>query len=119
MKTTIENSNRPESTSTDVAIPVSAASERRPSAAVGFKAQSMVAPWSTWANRFVVAAIIQGAIATGITAFLLYDATYDSPGAARIVAAGGAGTWLTVGFLGFLILGPLASAVTSLFYQHL
>ena len=119
MKKSNGNSSRPESTTKDVTVPITAASERRPSTVVGFKGEFILAPWSKWANRFVVAAIIQGAIATGITAFLLYDATYDTPGAARTVAAGGAGTWLTVGYLGFLILGPLACAVTSLFYQHL
>jgi len=93
--------------------------DRRPSTVVGFRPESMLAPWSQWANRFIIAAIVQGAIAVGVSAFLLYDALYDAPGAAKIVAAGGAGTWLTVGYLGFLILGPLAAAVTSLFYQHL
>ncbi len=74
---------------------------------------------SKWANRFVVAAIIQGALAAGVTAYLLYDAVYQTPGSARIVAGGGAGTWLTVGYLGYIMLGPLAAAVTSLFYQHI
>ncbi|HZY47134.1 MAG TPA: hypothetical protein VFE96_04985, partial [Candidatus Bathyarchaeia archaeon] len=40
-------------------------------------------------------------------------------GPARIVAGGSAGTWLTVGYLGYIMLGPLAAAVTALFYQHL
>src|SRR5256712_11727248 len=31
----------------------------------------------------------------------------------------GGGTWLTVGYLGYIMLGPLAVAVTALFYQHL
>jgi hypothetical protein len=75
--------------------------------------------WSKWANRWIIAAIAQGALATGATAFLLYDSQYGTPGAAKIVAGGGAGNWLTVGYLGFIIFGPLAAAVTSLFYQHL
>jgi hypothetical protein len=75
--------------------------------------------WSKWANRWIIAAIAQGALAAGLTAFLLYDAKYGNPGAAKIVAGGGAGNWLTVGYLGFIIFGPLAAAVTSLFYQHL
>lgn len=79
----------------------------------------MTAPWSRWANRFVIAAIVQGALAASATAFLLYDSQYGTPGAAKIVAGGGAGNWLTVGYLGFIIFGPLAAAVTSLFYQHL
>ena len=95
------------------------ASERRPSTVVGFKPDSMTAPWSKWANRWIIAAIAQGALAAGLTAFLLYDAKYGNPGAAKIVAGGGAGNWLTVGYLGFIIFGPLAAAVTSLFYQHL
>ncbi len=95
------------------------ASDRRPSTVVGFKADAAMAPWSKWANRFVIAAIIQGALAAAATAFLLYDSQYGTPGAAKIVAGGGAGNWLTVGYLGFIIFGPLAAAVTSLFYQHL
>jgi hypothetical protein len=95
------------------------ADERRPSTIVGFKADPLLAPWSKWANRFVIAAIVQGALAAAATAFLLYDSQYGTPGAAKIVAGGGAGNWLTVGYLGFIIFGPLAAAVTSLFYQHL
>src|SRR5438128_10277493 len=63
--------------------------------------------------------IVQGALAAGVTSYLLYDAVYGSPGPARIVAGGSAGTWLTVGYLGYILLGPLAAAVTALFYQHL
>ncbi len=74
---------------------------------------------SKWANRWVIAAIIQGALAAGVTAYLLYDAVYQTPGAARIVAGGSAGTWLTVGYLAYIMFGPLAAAVTSLFYQHI
>jgi hypothetical protein len=79
--------------------------------------------WSKWANRWIIAAIAEGALAAGATAFLLYDSQYPivsgAGGAAKYVAGGGAGNWLTVGFLGFIIFGPLAAAVTSLFYQHL
>ena len=83
------------------------------------KWQISVSPTSKWANRFIVAAIVQGALAAGVTSYLLYDAVYGSPGPARIVAGGSAGTWLTVGYLGYIMLGPLAAAVTALFYQHL
>lgn len=119
MKTPNGNSTRPESANKPTTPTSSNASERRPSTVVGFKADSVIAPWSKWANRFVIAAIIQGALAAGLTGFLLYDAKYGNPGAAKIVAGGGAGNWLTVGYLGFIIFGPLAAAVTSLFYQHL
>jgi hypothetical protein len=83
------------------------------------KWQISVSPTSRWANRFIIAAIVQGALAAGVTAYLLYDAVYGSPGSAKIVAGGSAGTWLTVGYLGYIMLGPLAAAVTALFYQHL
>lgn len=119
MKTSNVTPSRPESTEQDTIPNASNATERRPSTVVGFKSDSAIAPWSKWANRFVIAAIIQGALAAGLTGFLLYDAKYGNPGAAKIVAGGGAGTWLTVGYLGFIIFGPLAAAVTSLFYQHL
>ncbi len=86
--------------------------------------RDMGAPRSSkWANRFIVAAIFQGALAAGLTAYFLYVSKYpmDSldPGPARIVAGGGAGTWLAMGYLAYIIFGPLAVAVTSLFYQHI
>ncbi len=83
------------------------------------KWQMSLSPSSKWANRFIIAAIVQGALAAGLTAWLLYDATYDTPGAARVVASGGGGTWLTEGYLAYIMFGPLAVAVTALFYQHL
>src|SRR5713101_2518837 len=117
MKTIDGYNNEPNSTQPNSDASLRLASERRPSTVVGFKTDS--APWSRWANRWIIAAIAQGALAAGLTAFLLYDAKYGNPGAAKIVAGGGAGNWLTVGYLGFIIFGPLAAAVTSLFYQHL
>jgi hypothetical protein len=117
MKTVDRNKNETNTRQSDSNAFLSLSSERRPSTVVGFKAD--FAPWSRWANRWIIAAIVQGALAASATAFLLYDSQYGTPGAAKIVAGGGAGTWLTVGFLGFVIFGPLAAAVTSLFYQHL
>jgi len=74
---------------------------------------------SKWANRFVMAAIIQGALSAALTSYLLYEGVWGTPAASRIVAGGGAGTWLTVGYLAFILLGPIAAAVTALFYQHI
>lgn len=86
-----------------------------------FKQGFAVSPMSRWANRFIVAAIIQGALAAGLTGYLLASGIGWLGGvpASKIVAAGGAGTWLTVGYLTYIILGPVAVAVTVLFYQHL
>ncbi len=74
---------------------------------------------SKWANRFVIAAIIQGALAAALTSYLLYEGVWGVPAASRIVAAGGAGMWLTVGYLVYIPLGPIAAAVTAQFYQHI
>jgi hypothetical protein len=116
----VDGKSREVDTSTlDNPVVSSQSAERRPGAVVGFKPESSLAPWSKWANRFIVAAIVQGALAVAVTAYLVYDASFDTPGAARIAASGGPGVWLVGGYLGFLILGPLAAAITSLFYQHL
>ncbi len=78
---------------------------------------------STWADRFIIAAIIQGALTAALTSYLLYEGVWGSPAASRIVAnlggAGNAGIWLTVGFLVYVIMGPIAVAVTALFYRHI
>jgi hypothetical protein len=74
---------------------------------------------SKWANRFIVAAIVQGGLAAGLTAYLLYQGIFGVPAASRIVAGGGAGSWLTVGYFGYLTIGLLATGVTALFYRHI
>ena len=78
---------------------------------------------SKWADRFIVAAIIQGALAAGLTSYLLYQGVYGTPVASRIIAnmggAGNGGVWLTVGYLAYIPLGPIAAAVTALFYRQL
>jgi heme/copper-type cytochrome/quinol oxidase subunit 4 len=88
---------------------------------VGFKQEFAFPPMSKWANRFIIAAIVQGALAAGLTGYLLAAGVGLLGGvpASKIVAGGGAGTWLTVGYLTYIILGPIAVAVTALFYQHL
>jgi len=70
------------------------------------------------AALFLYAAIAQGAIAAVITFFGGFG---DQIGilqvsASRVIAGGEAGTWFTVGYLTYLIVGVLATAVTSLFY---
>jgi heme/copper-type cytochrome/quinol oxidase subunit 1 len=73
------------------------------------------------AGLFLYAAIIQGAIATVIT-FL--GAFGDQIGlypvaVSRVIASGEAGTWFTVGYLTYLVVGVVAMAVTSLFYFYI
>ena len=73
---------------------------------------------SGMAQLFLYAAIIQGAIATIIT-FL--GAFGDQLGlypvaVARVIASGEAGTWFTLGYVMYIIVGVVAMAVTSIFY---
>lgn len=76
---------------------------------------------SVWAQRFILAAIIQGAIAFVITAILLYLAlpwsNMASP--AAVVAFGSAGTWLTVGYLGYIMFPVIGTGLSALFYHYI
>ena len=76
---------------------------------------------SVWARRFIGAALIQGAIMFVLTQFLLY-ADFPSSGLVspeQIVAVGSAGTWFTVGYLGYLVVPVLGSGLSALFYHYL
>ena len=81
----------------------------------------MEAGGSVWARRFITAALIQGAIMFVLTELLLYAdfpfSGFVSP--ENIVAQGSAGTWFTVGFLGYLIVPVLGSGLSALFYHYL
>ena len=73
---------------------------------------------SKMASLFLYAAMVQGAAAAIIT-FLggFGDQIGLLPVAvSRVIASGEAGTWFTVGYLTYLIVGVVAIAVTSLFY---
>jgi hypothetical protein len=76
---------------------------------------------SQMAGLFLYASIIQGAIATGVTFLGAYG---DQIGllpmsAARVVAAGGAGSWFVMGYLIYLVVGVAALAVTSMYYFYI
>lgn len=73
-----------------------------------------------WARRFMVAAIVQGAIVVGLTAFLvLGQISILRPEVSRVIAAGGAGTWFTFGYFTYITIGVIGVAVSSLFYHYL
>ena len=74
---------------------------------------------SRWANRFIAGALVQGMISFVIMSVLLYLALFGRPAVSRIVAAGGAGTWFTVGLIGYALIGVLGIAVSALFYHHI
>jgi hypothetical protein len=61
------------------------------------------------------AAIAQGLAAFVITALIVLPIVKPSP--AMIIAGGSAGTWFTVGYLSYLVVGVMGVAVTALFYH--
>jgi hypothetical protein len=77
-----------------------------------------------WAGRFIWAAIIQG-LAFTVATILVIDplqyftgkSTYYSP--ARVIAGGGGGTWFFTGFISWLVVGVIATAVTAIFYYYI
>ena len=71
---------------------------------------------SKWSNRFIWAAIIQGLAATLLTVPIVLP--WVTPSVAMVMAGGSAGTWFTVGYLTYIMVGVIAVAVTALFYHH-
>ncbi|MGI0024977.1 MAG: hypothetical protein ACREA4_07520 [Nitrososphaera sp.] len=76
---------------------------------------------SSWSNRFILAAIVQGAIITGLTLFFV---------GAQVLISGiniiqflslsfeGPAKWFFLGYIFYLII-VVAVAVTAVFYNHL
>jgi len=77
-----------------------------------------------WAGRFIWTAIVQ-ALAFVVATIVVLDpiqyltgkADYYSP--ARVVAGGGGGSWFFVGFISWLVVGVVATAVTAIFYYYI
>jgi hypothetical protein len=77
-----------------------------------------------WAGRFIWAAVVQGLIATIITVLILDPLQYftgnpDYFSPAKVIAGGGGGTWLFTGYIAYLVVGVVATAVTALFYFYI
>jgi len=73
-----------------------------------------------WTRRFIGAAILQGAIIVGLTIFLvLSQISILKPEISRVIAAGGAGTWFTFGYVMYIVVGVIGVAVSALFYYYL
>jgi len=76
-----------------------------------------------WAGRFIWAAIIQGVIAAIATVLIVEPLSYFninwyfSP--SRVIAGGGGGTWMFTGYIAFLVVGVVATAVTAIFYVYI
>jgi hypothetical protein len=74
----------------------------------------------TWTKRFIAAAVVQGAIVAGLTIFLvLSQVSFLKPEVSRVMAAGGAGTWFTFGYVMYIIVGVIGVAVSAIFYHYL
>ncbi len=78
---------------------------------------------SKWSNRFIWAAIFQGLAATILTIPIIWPSQgifgiTVTPAVAQVIAGGSAGTWFTVGYLFYIMIGVLAVGLTALFYYH-
>ncbi len=70
-----------------------------------------------WAGRFIWASVVQGILAVAWTLFIVNPWTV--PAAAMVIASGSAGTWLTVGYTLYVMIGVVAVAVTAVFYMYI
>ncbi len=69
-----------------------------------------------WSHRFITAAIIQSIFAAIWTVPIVLP--WIKPSVAMVIAAGSAGTWFTVGYILYIIVGVLGNAAIGLIYQH-
>ena len=75
---------------------------------------------SVWTNRFIIAAIAQGAIIVGLTVFLIVgQVSFLKPEVSRVIAEGGAGAWFTFGYIIYIVVGVIGVAVSALFYFYI
>jgi hypothetical protein len=76
-----------------------------------------------WASRFIWAAVIQGLLAVVATVLIVEPLSifginsYFSP--AKVIAGNGGGTWMFTGYVSYLVVGVVATAVTAIFYFYI
>jgi hypothetical protein len=76
-----------------------------------------------WTSRFIWAAVIQGLLAVVATVLIVEPQSffninsYYAP--SRIIAGGSGGTWLFTGYISYLVVGVVATAVTAIFYFYI
>jgi hypothetical protein len=76
---------------------------------------------SVWSNRFIIAAIVQGAVITGLT--LVFVAAQILTSGTNIIellsrSFEGPAKWFFIGYIFYMIL-VVATAVSAVFYNHL
>lgn len=81
--------------------------------------RTVTEPNGNWTKRFMAAAIVQGAIVTGLTVFLVLGQASFKPEVSRVMPAGGAGTWFTFGYVMYIVVGIMGVAVSALFYHYI
>ncbi|MFP3213830.1 MAG: hypothetical protein RXR18_01250 [Nitrososphaeria archaeon] len=69
-----------------------------------------------WSHRFMISAIIQSIFATIWTIPIVLP--WINPPVSMVMAAGSAGTWFTVGYILYIVVGVLGNAAIGLVYQH-
>ena len=78
---------------------------------------------SKWAGRFIWAAVGQGLIAVIVTVLIVEPWSYFNIKGyfdpAMVIAGNGAGTWLFTGYISYLTVGVIGTAVTALFYFYI
>ena len=76
---------------------------------------------SVWSNRFIIAAIVQGAVITGLTlAFVAVQILTSGTNIVEFLSLSfeGPAKWFFLGYIFYMIL-VVAIAVTAVFYNHL
>jgi hypothetical protein len=76
---------------------------------------------SVWSNRFIIAAIVQGAVITGLTlAFVAAQILTSGTNIIEFLSLSfeGPAKWIFLGYIFYMIL-VVAIAVTAVFYNHL
>ena len=71
-----------------------------------------------WMPRFIWAAIFQGLFAVIWTLFIVnpYYQIFGSVAPSKILAEGSAGSWLSLGYVLYIMVGVIAIAITAMFY---
>jgi hypothetical protein len=76
---------------------------------------------SVWSNRFIIAAIVQGAVVTGLTlAFVAAQILTSGTNIIELLSLSfeGPAKWFFIGYIFYMIL-VVATAVSAVFYNHL
>src|ERR671924_1506120 len=74
-----------------------------------------------WSNRFIIAAIVQGAVITGLTlAFVAAQMLTSGTNIIQFLSLSfeGPAKWFFLGYIFYMILVVVAIAVTAVFFNH-